>query len=588
MTSLFDLGLERVPAELRRKAWEAALAGNKHCWETYCRVITQYQAGGVTSEPEAQRLFWADQIGNGVFLDGQILPSEMAYKLSQEFETSFQHHSRPISYATDHDRQVVEIISYYFPEHLHLRNFDLALKGYLNPNSYEAAQYAEVDPVLQQASFELDTIEAMESLRNSNEDDISFSFKEILVKSQDNPEIETQSQEIELVTAEDLAQEAPVTNADPELIEANVQGEVNSNNVTMPSWLKKAIEAGVPVQKTEQLEDQPDQESTESTDLQGYTSSSEGFSVTQESALTSKSEIEDHNPLNDTPKEAIEHNPESSAQDLMNQFFVEDSSALNAVSSKTGEWTNSTVSSREVELIEQINNETAQIYEASDDDLSEAILALSSSLGDQTRDLNPTEIDHQSSEISAKPIFEIDPTQVYMTESERSVFNTVSTEANLQHKIVRDQDNRKSVKNETGLFAEIFQQPTPSEQERSFFQPAVDPHESVSAGFFEEVKESPVEKPETEFFRSAQSAEIVQTNATKKNNPLDNLLEFAQSAVKEITSETVGAAPGYLNERPRLKTYIEFSYGRSKGSTRPDLPPQVKEVIDEYLLSPRK
>ena len=125
----FDLGLEKIPFELRAYCWEIGQKDFENPWNAFQEAVMQIHYGGVSSEAEALRLFCAEQIRTRTFFFDDLAPSLLAQKLSQEIQTSFQNNARPISAEGDAEKQTVEILNYYFPDVLSLKNFELALSG---------------------------------------------------------------------------------------------------------------------------------------------------------------------------------------------------------------------------------------------------------------------------------------------------------------------------------------------------------------------------------------------------------------------------------------------------------------------------
>ena len=126
-----DQGLEKAAANLRKEAWEQAVSSPDNPWKAFKDKIQQTQFGGVFSEAEAWRLFVAEQIGQKNFLAGIKSPQDLARKLSEEIQNTFQHSSKPISTRPDSEQQVIEIIHYYFPGINQMQNFQAALDGKL-------------------------------------------------------------------------------------------------------------------------------------------------------------------------------------------------------------------------------------------------------------------------------------------------------------------------------------------------------------------------------------------------------------------------------------------------------------------------
>lgn len=125
----FDLGLEKIPFELRAYCWEICQKDFENPWNAFQEAVMQIHYGGASSEAEALRLFCAEQIRTRTFFFDDLAPSLLAQKLSQEIQTSFQNNARPISAEGDAEKQTVEILHYYFPDVLSLKNFELALSG---------------------------------------------------------------------------------------------------------------------------------------------------------------------------------------------------------------------------------------------------------------------------------------------------------------------------------------------------------------------------------------------------------------------------------------------------------------------------
>lgn len=124
-----DQGLEKIPFDFRSYCWERATEAKENQWEIFKTAIMQMRFGGVSSEEEAKRLFWAEQINHKLFFDANISVQEMALNLSEDIQNSFQHASRPISTLREPEEQTIEILNYYFPTQKGLDNFQMALDG---------------------------------------------------------------------------------------------------------------------------------------------------------------------------------------------------------------------------------------------------------------------------------------------------------------------------------------------------------------------------------------------------------------------------------------------------------------------------
>lgn len=125
----FDQGLERIPEQFLNYCWELCIKAEGKEWETFKSMAMQMRFGGVSSEAEARRLFWAEQIAHKVFFLNDEKPSQIAAQLSEDIQSSFQHVSRPVTLESDEDRQLIEILNYYFANEEALANFDECLKG---------------------------------------------------------------------------------------------------------------------------------------------------------------------------------------------------------------------------------------------------------------------------------------------------------------------------------------------------------------------------------------------------------------------------------------------------------------------------
>ncbi len=124
-----DQGLEKIPADFRAYCWERAAEAKENSWEIFKTAIMQMRFGGVSSEAEAKRLFWAEQINHKLFFDKTLAVQKMALALSEDIQNSFQHSSRPISTIKDAEQQTIEILNYYFPTAKNLQSFQMALDG---------------------------------------------------------------------------------------------------------------------------------------------------------------------------------------------------------------------------------------------------------------------------------------------------------------------------------------------------------------------------------------------------------------------------------------------------------------------------
>ncbi len=131
-----DQGLEKINQDLRNTAWNKCLEVKPElAWENFKNIILQMQFGGASSNGEAQRLFWAEQIKYKKFFDQS--PLELAQNLSHEIQNGFQNFSRPISNSANEESQLSEILHYYFSSEQFLDNFKLALNNQLSFNKVE-------------------------------------------------------------------------------------------------------------------------------------------------------------------------------------------------------------------------------------------------------------------------------------------------------------------------------------------------------------------------------------------------------------------------------------------------------------------
>jgi hypothetical protein len=128
----FDQGLEKIPFEFRSYCWDTTKRAQDDHWNVFKNAAMQIRFGGVSSEAEAKRLYWAEQIGHKEFFPHEITPSEMALNLSDDIQNSFQHTSRPVTTNQDPEQQTVEILNYYFPTEETLASFEMALSGSLD------------------------------------------------------------------------------------------------------------------------------------------------------------------------------------------------------------------------------------------------------------------------------------------------------------------------------------------------------------------------------------------------------------------------------------------------------------------------
>ncbi len=155
-----DQGLEKIPAEYRARCWQMAKSAAMNSWTVYKTAVMQMAFGGVSSEAEAQRLYYAEQLGHKLFLSEDLKPSQMAQVLSDEIQNGFQHHSRPISTALEPEKQLIEIVNYYFSTEESLQNFYAALNGNLDEapilESTKAESYQVTSPI---ESFDFDFAE---------------------------------------------------------------------------------------------------------------------------------------------------------------------------------------------------------------------------------------------------------------------------------------------------------------------------------------------------------------------------------------------------------------------------------------------
>ncbi len=168
----FDLGLEKIPFELRAYCWEICQKDFENPWNAFQEAVMQIHYGGVSSEAEALRLFCAEQIRTRTFFFDDLAPSLLAQKLSQEIQTSFQNNARPISAEDDAEKQTVEILHYYFPDVLSLKNFELALSGKMDNMQTlaeeealtQSAQEAQDDHMLANAELNQRKMENVQSI----------------------------------------------------------------------------------------------------------------------------------------------------------------------------------------------------------------------------------------------------------------------------------------------------------------------------------------------------------------------------------------------------------------------------------------
>lgn len=126
---LQDQGLERMPEQFRDYCWGLALRATGREWDTFKSMAMQMHFGGVSSEAEAKRLFMASQIIDLKFFDLEAKPSSLATQLSDDIQSGFQHASRPISVEADPERQLIDILNYYFPSEAALERFNQCLLG---------------------------------------------------------------------------------------------------------------------------------------------------------------------------------------------------------------------------------------------------------------------------------------------------------------------------------------------------------------------------------------------------------------------------------------------------------------------------
>jgi hypothetical protein len=221
-TTQFDQGLERTPVEFRKFCWETVMRAEDGHWGIFKASIMQFRFGGVSSEAEARRLFRAEQIGHKIFLE-DVKPSQMAFELSEEIQSSFQNSSRPISVEADPDQEIIEIVNYYFPDAETLQNFEHALEGRL-----DEAPSQIVSQVVQAPIFESQDIPTFEE---------DFAFVETPEHSpQDYAKSEIkQSPQI----TNNLSNERPKLKA---YVEAMQKGQNITSQINLPESVKAIVE----------------------------------------------------------------------------------------------------------------------------------------------------------------------------------------------------------------------------------------------------------------------------------------------------------------------------------------------------------
>lgn len=129
--TLEDQGLERISKEFREECANEVFGHIKdldELWDAYREAIREEELGGVSSDFEARRLFLAEKIGRLKF-SREDVPSRLAEELTDEFENTFQNNFRPVSREKDQEKQLSEVIGYYFYDENRLRNFYSCLGG---------------------------------------------------------------------------------------------------------------------------------------------------------------------------------------------------------------------------------------------------------------------------------------------------------------------------------------------------------------------------------------------------------------------------------------------------------------------------
>ncbi|MDJ0626369.1 MAG: hypothetical protein QNJ31_08415 [Candidatus Caenarcaniphilales bacterium] len=236
MSEQADLGIEKIPQEYRTYCWDKTLKTADVHWETFRSLITQIRFGGVSSESEAKRLFYAEQIGNNSFFTQNELPSNIANKLTEEIEYGFQNLSRPVTTSHDQETQIIEILNYYFPSETKLRNFELALNG-------------DLDVSLQVIEDKQSYLSTQDKPDFEFEDQADSTKKEVLQSEKKNiNNFEDVNQEnIESDKNSKLPDEKPIfdINSERPLVKAYVESQ-GEKKLDLPAKIKRIIEGFYP------------------------------------------------------------------------------------------------------------------------------------------------------------------------------------------------------------------------------------------------------------------------------------------------------------------------------------------------------
>ena len=138
-----DQGLEKIPEELKKEAWEKAKeqfleqkeSNYQELFNKYYQDLRRHENLAVSSQAEAYRLFVAAQIIDRLFLapiKEDYNWSHLAKELVNNLERNFQNYSRPVApLESSAEESLTLVLEYYFPSEQARENLELALENKL-------------------------------------------------------------------------------------------------------------------------------------------------------------------------------------------------------------------------------------------------------------------------------------------------------------------------------------------------------------------------------------------------------------------------------------------------------------------------